>query len=359
MNAHVMPPLDTSAFRPEQQAFCAELLPRVSRTFALSIEALPESLCDAVRVAYLLCRVVDTIEDEPHLDPVVRNHLFDLFDAAMRDDTATLDTFEQACSAASLGGDSPDAELVAGASSVFAIYRALPAVQREAIRPHVLEMSQGMREYASRADHHERGLLRLSDLADLERYCYFVAGTVGNLLTPLFELEVPSATEAQRTRARERAVSFGLGLQMVNIVKDVATDLERDVCFLPEALAAEHGVALSQILDPALRPQALAVVHAVCACARKHLVAAQEYTLAWPAGAGREVRLFCAVPLVLALATLREVEQGSDTLRPGYVPKVSREVVREVLERAYDAVDTDEALELFFADYGGGLGARD
>ena len=40
-------------------ALCAELLPRVSRTFALSISMLPDALRGAVQVSYLLCRVLD------------------------------------------------------------------------------------------------------------------------------------------------------------------------------------------------------------------------------------------------------------------------------------------------------------
>ncbi|MDP7111678.1 MAG: squalene/phytoene synthase family protein, partial [Myxococcota bacterium] len=61
------------------EAVCIELLPRVSRTFALSIEALPEPLRRAVRAAYLLCRIVDTIEDDPALRAAERARMFDLF----------------------------------------------------------------------------------------------------------------------------------------------------------------------------------------------------------------------------------------------------------------------------------------
>ena len=40
------------------QKLCKDLLPEVSRTFTLSIELLPESMREPVRVAYLLCRIV-------------------------------------------------------------------------------------------------------------------------------------------------------------------------------------------------------------------------------------------------------------------------------------------------------------
>src|SRR5687767_1818626 len=68
--------------------FCATMLPKVSRTFALSIGALPASLRDPVRIAYLLCRTVDTIEDDAIVVGERREKLYDAFDALLRDDGA-------------------------------------------------------------------------------------------------------------------------------------------------------------------------------------------------------------------------------------------------------------------------------
>ena len=48
-------------------AYQAEILQDVSRTFALTIPQLPGALRDVVGNAYLLCRIADTIEDEPTL----------------------------------------------------------------------------------------------------------------------------------------------------------------------------------------------------------------------------------------------------------------------------------------------------
>ena len=328
--------------------FCRRILPRVSRTFALSIEGLPDSLRAAVRSAYLLCRMVDSIEDEPTLEGAQRNELFDIFDRLLEeglDDGTDAAELELACARAAIGGMGADGELCRGAGAVFRVFRTLPPSQRDAIRPHVLEMSGGMRSYCA------RGVApRLADLADLERYCYFVAGTVGNLLTLLFEETVEGLSEELRSALRERAVSFGIGLQMVNIVKDVAADFrERGVCFLPLDLAREHGLAVERLLDPAMRDAGVAVVRAVCARAREHLRRAEEYIALWPASgpggkAGRTVRLFCVVPLALALATLRAVEQGDDTLRAGTEPKVSRTTVARILAEGAGAAASNRAL---------------
>ena len=49
-------------------AFLDAMLQGVSRTFALTIPQLPPSLYHVVATAYLLCRIADTIEDDPALD---------------------------------------------------------------------------------------------------------------------------------------------------------------------------------------------------------------------------------------------------------------------------------------------------
>jgi farnesyl-diphosphate farnesyltransferase len=334
--------------------FCRRLLPRVSRTFALSIEALPDSLRSAVRIAYLLCRIVDSIEDEPTLVSGQRGELFEMFEGLLGNGEEGLDPaeFELACGRSTVGGAGADGELCRGAGAVVRAFRALPHSQRQAIRPHVLEMTTGMRSYCA------RGVpLRLADLADLERYCYFVAGTVGNLLTTLFEQTVEGLSEGLRSDLRERAVSFGIGLQMVNVVKDVAADFgERGVCFLPLDLASEHGLEVDRLLDPTMRKPGIAVIRAVCARAREHLRRAEEYVALWPTTgpggqAGPSVRRFCVVPLALALATLRTVEQANDTLRVGTEPKVSRTTVALVVAEATGAAASNRALATLLGRY--------
>jgi farnesyl-diphosphate farnesyltransferase len=205
-------------------ALCRRLLPGVSRTFALSIAMLPPTLREAVGDAYLLCRIVDSIEDDARLSIDQRLALFDVFDDVVGDDSRDEVLLERAARRTGLGETAAESELCARSGAVLRVFRALDRSRREAIRPHVLEMSRGMREYATRAA--RDGRLRISDLADLERYCYFVAGTVGKLLTELFVLDVPGLDARTLADLHARAVPFGVGLQLVNIVKDVAVDLE-------------------------------------------------------------------------------------------------------------------------------------
>lgn len=332
---------EPSTVTDDDRALCAELLPRVSRTFALSIEMLPDDLRDAVRVAYLLCRIVDTIEDDGRLSMSDKHVLFDLFEREMRDDAVRAGFFEAAARLTSLGLDD-EHRLVVRAGATFRAFRALPESQRDAIRPHVLEMAQGMRAFGERSA--PDGRLVLRDVPDLERYCYYVAGTVGNLLTDLFLAYAPSVSWATAQALRSRAVGFGLGLQLVNIVKDVAEDAERGVTFVPQSVLDAHHLTVPDLLDADRRADGLRAIGDLTALAQRHLATATEYLMSWPADVGVEVRRFCAVPLVLALATLTEVETGDDTLRVGRTPKITRGHLMDLVGRTMESVGDDRAL---------------
>lgn len=79
-------------------------------------------------------------------------------------------------------------------------------------------MSQGM------ALQQERVVI--AQRTDLDRYCYSVAGVVGELLTELFAVYSP-VIATQKAALAPLAVSFGEGLQLTNILKDVWEDAGR------------------------------------------------------------------------------------------------------------------------------------
>lgn len=330
--------------------YCAEVIRRVSRTFSLSIEALPNELRVPIRIAYLLCRIVDTIEDEPRIDERLRRGLFDAFEHQLLDDSGTPDELERACAALEgATGAEQDLELCRHAGAVLRCFRGLPRAERAIIRPRVLAMSQGMWPYCRELD--REGRLVMADIEMLERYCYYVAGTVGELLTGMFERHVGELELSVRSAIHSRAVPFGLGLQMVNVLKDVCEDAARGVCFVPRSILQRHHLTLEALLEEESRPRALAAVREVAHRAREHLGRASEYTALWPGERAEPVRLFCAVPLALAYATLREIEDGDDTLRAGRSPKVSRECMRDIVERAAAAAASPEDFATFISAY--------
>lgn len=336
--------MDTLHSHGDDAVFCASMLPRVSRTFALSISLLPSPLKEGVGVAYLLCRVVDTIEDDPNIDPAIRERLFRQFEAQIEDDSLDSEVFSR--NAGAIGETADEAALITGSGAVFREWRRLESAQRSAIKPWVRKMSQGMSEYAARFST-GRGV-SIRDMDDLEEYCGFVAGTVGGLLTGLFRLSVPSVGTPEDSQYKDGWV-FGLGLQMVNVLRDVAEDSKRGVCWLPASLLDEFNLDRDHMFDATELPKLHEVVSRVAAAARRHLEVAGRYTLSWPSSA-QPVRLFCAVPLALAWLSLDHIESSFAASQLEGTPKISRATVQGVAEKAIAASGNDNELARWLDD---------
>jgi farnesyl-diphosphate farnesyltransferase len=289
-----------------------ELLEKTSRTFALSIPVLPEPTRRQVMLAYLLFRIADTFEDAAHWAPGRRVE-------ALREFQDLLSRYspEEAARLASrwtAAGASPDpgyAELIADVPLVLEAFFALDEKAVSSVRAHVLRSAEGMAGFVERS---RDGVLVLDDVADLRAYCYAVAGLVGEMLTDLFLLG-REALAGIAPALRERAAGFGEALQLVNILKDTATDVAEGRSFLPRSVPRSEVFAL----------------------ARRDLGTARDYTLALQrAGAPRGIVAFCALPAELAWATLETVEARG----PG--SKVSRLQGFAIKQREDRALDRGE-----------------
>ena len=319
---------------------CEAALPHVSRTFALCIRLLPDELEYSVLVAYLLCRIADTIEDSASLGEAEQRQLLGWFRAALEPGGAELQSAEppraeaNPLEAAFATATSHDERLARDSAAVLREYYRLPAAHRDAIRPWVQEMCDGMAEFVSgplrRGSDNDGAIRALPDVAALDRYCYFVAGTVGHLLSALFRQHFRAADAERDRRLESLAASFGLGLQLTNIVKDVAADRRRGVSFVPEELCLAAGIDAGRLTDPAHRDAGRRVIAQMTAKARLHLDDAIEYCTWLPAGE-YGIRRFCLVSVFLAARTLALVPRDPQLLEPDHTVKISRADVTRTL----------------------------
>ena len=204
-----------------------QILPHVSRTFALTIPQLPPRLKTAVTNAYLLCRIADTIEDEPALSPTDTLALLERFKAVVAgrgDALALAGDVEKRLSNRTLA---TERDLIVNMARVLNVTASLSTPQRLAIQRCVDLMCYGMPRFQSATS-----LEGLSRRSDLDEYCYYVAGVVGDMLTELFCDYSPDIAK-NRAQLSRLAVSFAQGLQMTNILKDVWEDRSRGACWLP------------------------------------------------------------------------------------------------------------------------------
>ena len=324
-----------------------QILPHVSRTFALTIPQLPPSLRTAVTCAYLLCRIADTIEDEPALSPPETLAFLQRFSAVLagHGDVARLAReIEGRLSDRTLA---TERELVGNMERVLAVLARLNATQRAAIQRCVELMCQGMPRFQFSAS--LKGLARSTDLDD---YCYYVAGVVGEMLTELFCDYSPQIAR-HRPALSAIAASFAQGLQMTNILKDVWEDRSRGVSWLPQEVFTRYGVDLSQVSSKPHDPRYGAGFLELVGVAHAHLRNALDYTLLIPSKE-MGIRRFCLWAIGLAVLTLRKI-QHNPRFTAGAQVKVTRSAVAMTRLFTDVAGRSDWMLRRLFAQAARGL----
>jgi farnesyl-diphosphate farnesyltransferase len=309
--------------------WCHGVVADVSRTFALTIAELEPPLSHEICVGYLLCRIPDTIEDSTRLPPAEQRRLLDRYGEALAPAAETsIEEFRR--SGARWIPDDPGSEweTVANSPRIMRTFRRFPEQSREVIRPAVRELVGGMSLFVDR--YADAGGLRLRTVEELEEYCWYVAGTVGTLVTGLLEDGAPRAV---RERLWATARSFALLLQLVNVAKDVAVDYrEENNVYVPAELLATHGLTVADIGDRENGEAFAPVVGAIVDRAEAYLDDAQEWIESMPEIRGNTLAAW-AVPFLLAVGTLRELRhRPEDVIETGGV-KISRREVQAVLGR--------------------------
>jgi farnesyl-diphosphate farnesyltransferase len=312
------------------------LLGKVSRTFALNIQVLPAGLRRQVLLAYLFCRMADTLEDDHELPSEEKIGLLERFRGLFppgKDWEAGHDALLRALPSHWKGSDKWDRLLVAHGRWIFAQLVEFPDPVVNVISSCVREMCDGMIRFtAKQAELGASGAGLIGTMEDLDSYCYFVAGTVGNLLCDLFTLQSPLIGKRRAKALRSLSVSFGLGLQLTNILKDVQEDRERNVSYIPQTLLTEEGLSQADFLAPQGREGAARILDRLIAKARRHLEDALEYTCLLPRLEPR-LRLFCLWPLFMAAETLSLLARNHKAYGEGTKMKISRDQVRRIMRR--------------------------
>jgi phytoene/squalene synthetase len=283
-------------------------LEAVSRSFAVCIPRLDPPFRDQVALAYLLFRVLDTVEDAPFDDRRLQQRQFDRLRSFLRamPARAEVDAFASAFPAAI-----SDAErvLLRDAFALFEDGHSLEAPARHVMFGAIDRMASGMAAYTRRPSP-----LHLVDLEDVCRYCCLVAGLVGEMLTRLWAIGRDDPAPEMLL-----AYHFGLFLQKVNILKDRETDEHVGRFFVPDRTA----------LLSSLRGDA---VHAL------------RYLHALPR-AERGYRTFCAWALMMGAAALGRLDLPKQHPKPSH-----RAETAELLARTQAIIDDDDALARQFTE---------
>ncbi|MDD5627731.1 MAG: squalene/phytoene synthase family protein [Elusimicrobia bacterium] len=308
-----------------------DLLRGVSRSFYLSLRVLPAELRPQIGLAYLLARASDTVADTKAVPRPRRLELL----GAMRQ-----------------GDFRPVAELARG--------QALPAERRlleslDACAAELAALAPGDRglvvslldtivsgqifDLERFPGESERELTALSDDAELDRYAYLVAGCVGEFWTRMCAAHLPAFAALDQEEMLRLGTRLGKGLQLVNILRDMAGDLRIGRCYLP---ASEPR----RLLDPGNFAEVRELYGRWLDAALGHLDAGWAYVLRLPPRLWR-VRLACIWPIWIGLGTIALLRRANP-LDPSQRVVVPQWRVNVMLGQSWLCARSDRLLGLAY-----------
>lgn len=221
-----------------------QVLKGVSRSFYLTLRLLPGPMRGAASLGYLLARTSDTLADNAALPVEERQRCLDQFRRCVSGEAC----FEP-WSAAVLNAvpDARERQLLETSEAILNWLRILPEGEAVLVQE-VLEIIISGQEFDLQCFAHATGEhpVALKDDAELEDYAWRVAGSVGAFWTKLGFLTLggkfSKSTEAELLG---KGIAYGKGLQLVNILRDLAADLAVGRCYLPVANPSDPAEVLA------------------------------------------------------------------------------------------------------------------
>jgi farnesyl-diphosphate farnesyltransferase len=308
------------------------ILKQVSRSFYLTLNVLPAGVRDQMGLSYLFARAADTIADTDLIDREQRLKYLNQFRAQFS--TAGIDwKVLQEIQTALIPHqkDSAEAILLQRLEDCLKLYARFSTGDQERIQWLMGVLPDGMEMDLIRFPGESSGhLTALSTLDELDQYTYYVAGCVGEFWTRMVCAHRPAMAQWDVAKMSAIGVRFGKGLQLTNIVKDIARDLHHGRCYVPESLLQEANLEPADLLVEANLPKFRPILNRLIGLAMEHLDQGWFYTMAIPRSEIRQ-RLACMWPILLAGETLRRVAIAPDLLNPTVNVKVPRSVVYRVM----------------------------
>ena len=260
------------------------VLLRTSRTFVIPLRMLPPGVQELAVSAYLCMRALDEIEDHPYLASDKKAQLLRSISEVLRLPFTKADLHRLL---------SPYAAVLPEVTQRLADWLFLyPSSFSKRLWEVSADMADQMASWAELD-------WRVDTEKQLNQYTYSVAGMVGILLSDLWRWYDGTVTDYGQ------AVSFGRGLQAVNIIRNRTEDLERGVDFFPRGWETADMTSY----------------------ARCHLALGKAYVAALQPGA---IRNFCSIPLALAYATIDVMNEGKAKLTRASVLEIVQRVVPEL-----------------------------
>lgn len=335
---------------PAEKVLLQHILKNVSRSFYLSLRVLPGPVRKQVSLAYLFCRVADTIADTSIFPRCQRLQILCLFRQQFLLDTPSLDDLNQLQAALLPQQTQQEAyQLFYHLPACFHLFMSLSAIDRQLVRELVLTLTHGMEMDLQYFPGETTSTVQsFPDLAILDLYTYYVAGVVGEFWTKIHKGYMQGWQPHTFQNLCALGIRFGQGLQMTNILKDIGKDLSIGRCYLPGEQLAQLEIGPEELTNPATLQRLRPLIIQLTWHTLEHLDQACQYVLQLPRTALR-LRLSCMWPLLFAIQTLEIICRSEVLLYPEARVKISRGVVYRTMFRSLWCLIAPNMLATYYA----------
>ena len=301
-----------------------DLLRKTSRSFYLSLGTLPDQIRNQVGLLYLLARVADTIADTGE-NPELLIGMLDCYAEAVQGNSDDINLN----SIADLQENHDESVLLKSVSEVITAFTCTEDVDRELMLRCLLVIISGQRLDIERfgTKSSEIGILESDE--ELDDYTYRVAGSVGEFWTEISLSRLIGDESLDVERMLRLGIRFGKALQMINILRDIPSDLSIGRCYIPKDRLSEHGLGPSDLLSPDSMSSFRGLYSEYLDLACSHLDCAEEYISIIPRRY-RSLRLSCLLPVVIGRRTIALL-RGGNVLTPGGPIKIGRRSIGLIL----------------------------
>lgn len=308
----------------EDLKVCWNILPKVSRSFSLCITLLPKPVNDQMMLSYLIFRTIDTIEDST-IKIETKKRFFSKFLSVLNQERYSYKITNE-CKIELLKKltFSYEADLLGNLDAVVRLYYSIQKNERLALLKQAKKMSRGMYKFQRR---------KIKTFDDQDEYAYYVAGVVGYIFNDLFYYN-GIIKKKQKEHLMEYAKRYGLGLQKVNIIRDIANDIPTKRYYWPENLLKKYKLSYQTICLKKNRKQAVNVLNEMIRNAINYLNDGLYYIMSLPRTA-LKVRVFCLIPLFMAIESFIKCINNEDVFVKGRKVKISRRMVNSIVKKCY------------------------
>jgi farnesyl-diphosphate farnesyltransferase len=315
-----------------KQELLRDLLKQVSRLFYTTLIVVPADVRDQVSLAYLFARAADTIADTELIDrPRRLDFLAQLKGQFVSGQISWGQIREIQQAMGPLQRDSSERVLLERLEDCFKLFQEFSPEDRRCVQRLMTTLTQGMEmDLSVFQGTSSNDLVALKTWDDLDRYTYYVAGCVGEFWTDLMCAHRRALASWNVREMSEVGVRFGKGLQLTNIVKDIAHDLQKGRCYVPAPMLAEAGLNSRDLLNQENLSRFRPVLSRLVRMAIEHLDQGWMYAMSIPRHETR-LRLSCMWPILSAGESLKLVMNSPDLLNPAVKVKIPRSKVYQII----------------------------